>query len=163
MLPHLASRIFDITGTGVDVTLTSLTLQNGRTTGDNENGGAVGVSKSAANAHAGAGYANVIQLVCSKSSSMRTWVTVPPPAPGSGGPAVEAFYKASTANAMTYTGPGGALTPTTTWTRTMKCLEPRRAGFTSIVDFTVSAGSNCGIGSLSVDDIRVTHDPACPE
>lgn len=129
----------------------------------NENGGAVGVSKSATNAHTGAGYANVIQLACSKSTSMRTYVTVPAPAPGSGGPAVEAFYKASTATAMTYTGPGGALTPTTTWTRTMKCLEPRRAGFTSIVDFTVSAGSNCGLGTLSVDDIRVTHDPACPE
>jgi hypothetical protein len=125
-------------------------------------GGTVSFARGAG-ANTGVGHAVVTQSTCDKVSRFYANVTSPEPSPGNGGPAIEFFYKATTATAITYDSPAGALTPTATWTRARQCLDPRRTGTSSTVDFRVTAAASCTAGTLSIDDIRAVHDPTCPE
>ncbi len=127
-----------------------------------ENGGSASFLKGAA-ARTGNGYASLSQFSCEKGSSFSVTVMNPGSVAGKGGPAIEYYYRASNGTAITYTAPGGTLTPTTTWTRGVGCLSPRRGGFPQSVSFTVSAGESCGVGTLSLDDLKLVQDPSCPE
>ncbi|MBX3208697.1 MAG: calcium-binding EGF-like domain-containing protein [Labilithrix sp.] len=129
-----------------------------------ESGGSVSFVRNApAGANGGSGYATVRQTECAKSSNVRTTATLLGADSGAGGPAVEFFYKAATATEITYTANGVTLPPATAWTKSRLCFSPRRAGFAESITFSVSAGeAPCGLGSLSLDDVRSVRDPACP-
>lgn len=124
-------------------------------------GGSVSFFKSSTSAHTGMGYARVYQGQCDASTSLTGIATIPEPAQG-GGPALEFWYRAPAATAVTFSGPDGTLAPAGDGTRAVQCLDPRRPGFPHVFSFGVSATSGCTPGSLSLDDLRVTRDPACP-
>jgi hypothetical protein len=100
---------------------------------------------------------------CNKFSSIQGTVTIPESQPGAGGPALTFWYKATTASNQSYSGPSGSLPPTAIWTSKRACLPPRLAGSPYGVSFAVSSGGSCQVGTLSIDDLRVGRDGACPE
>lgn len=129
-----------------------------------ESDGSVTFVRSSPNgAKSGSGFVRLTQSGCSRTSSVSSVTTLPAKASGKGGPAIEFFYKATSATGITYRANATDLPPATDWTKSRVCFSSRRSGFSASITLAASAGDTCGAGSLSIDDVRTVHDAACPE
>lgn len=129
---------------------------------ESRNGGSISFVKGAG-ARSGSGFARITQSTCLASTRISTTGLLPPLTPGAGGPVVEFHYKTTGGEEISHYGLGQRLPAASEWTEVKRCYSARRAGFPQALEFRVYAGESCKLGSLSIDDVRVGLDPACPE
>lgn len=115
-----------------------------------------------AGARTGTGHARITQSSCNARTSLASMVTFPALTPGAGGIFIEAYYKATSATAVTYRVLGQTVTPAGEWTHVKRCIPASAAGRPTQQTLEVIASEECTAGTLLVDDVRVGLDPDCP-